>query len=78
MAISLDLYHRVLEVARHTLWLSALFWALQELACMLGCSDNLCLLTPLQALRGLSTHSKANRDCTTLLTAMTNTTYVHW
>lgn len=35
MAISLDLYHRIPEVARHTL--SALLWALQELACMLGC-----------------------------------------
>lgn len=48
MALSLDLYHCVLEVAHHTLWLSALLWALQELACMLGCSDNLFLLIPLQ------------------------------
>lgn len=79
MALSLDLYHCVLEVARHTPCGSpALLWALQELACMLGCSDNLCLLIPLQAPRGLSTHSKANRDSTTLLTAVTNTTYVHW
>lgn len=54
-----------------------LCWALQWLACMLACSDKLCLLIPLQAPTGLSTQSKANRASTTRLTAVKNITYVH-
>lgn len=46
--------------------------ALQWPACLPACSVDLCLLIPLEAATSLSTHSKANRGSTTLLTAQTS------